>query len=106
MSYGYRNPQGLVMVNGVFYESEHGPDIEDEVNIIEKGRNYGWPDVKGPCNRNDEITFANHMMKEPIWRGGGTIAVCGLIIITITEFSMEKFLLMMTLRTAARASSN
>ena len=56
-SYGHRNPQGLVVVNDIMYESEHGPDIEDEVNIIEKGRNYGWPDVKGPCDNNDEIEF-------------------------------------------------
>src|SRR4030095_4957532 len=49
-SYGHRNPQGLVMVNNILYASEHGPDIEDELNIIEKGRNYGWPVVNGPCN--------------------------------------------------------
>src|SRR6185503_4136643 len=34
-SYGHRNPQGLVFVNNKLYESEHGPNIEDEVNIIE-----------------------------------------------------------------------
>jgi glucose/arabinose dehydrogenase len=78
--YGNRNPQGLVMVNNILYESEHGPDIEDEVNIIEKGRNYGWPDVKGPCNRNDEISFCKtHNVKEPVWSSGSsTLAVCGL----------------------------
>ena len=36
-SYGHRNPQGLVMVNNKLYASEHGPSVEDEVNIIEKG---------------------------------------------------------------------
>jgi glucose/arabinose dehydrogenase len=78
-SYGHRNPQGLVMVNNILYESEHGPAVEDEVNIIEKGRNYGWPDVEGPCDKN-EIAFCNtHNVKEPIWNSGNkTFAICGL----------------------------
>jgi glucose/arabinose dehydrogenase len=78
-SYGHRNPQGLVMVNNILYESEHGPDIEDEVNIIEKGRNYGWPEVKGPCD-GDEIAFCKaHNVKEPIWSSGDeTLATSGL----------------------------
>jgi len=103
-SYGHRNPQGLVMVNGVFYESEHGPDIEDEVNIIEKGHNYGWPDVKGPCNRNDEITFCkSHDVKEPIWSsGGGTIAVCGLDYYNNNRIPQWKnSLLLMTLKNSS-----
>lgn len=39
------------MVKRTLYASKHGPDIEDEVNIIEKNRNYGWPKVTGPCNQ-------------------------------------------------------
>ena len=78
-SYGHRNPQGLIFVNTKLYESEHGPNIEDEVNIIEKGRNYGWPDVNGPCN-SGEVTFCTgNNVKEPIWSSGdNTIAVCGI----------------------------
>jgi glucose/arabinose dehydrogenase len=78
-SYGHRNPQGLVMVNNILYESEHGPDVEDEVNIIEKGRNYGWPNVEGPCDENEIAFCKTHNIKEPIWSSGnGTLAVCGL----------------------------
>jgi glucose/arabinose dehydrogenase len=78
-SYGHRNGQGLVMANNILYESEHGPDIEDEVNIIEKGRNYGWPDVKGPCDGSETSFCTAHNVKEPIWSSGNsTIAVCGL----------------------------
>lgn len=45
---GHRNPQGLVWGNnGHLYSSEHGPSNDDEVNLIEKGKNYGWPDVMG-----------------------------------------------------------
>jgi PQQ-dependent dehydrogenase (s-GDH family) len=47
-SYGHRNPLGLVFgPNGFLYESEHGPSTDDEVNLIESGRNYGWPNVAG-----------------------------------------------------------
>ena len=78
-SYGHRNPQGLVFANNKLYASEHGPIIEDEVNIIEKGRNYGWPTVNGPCE-GSEINFCtSNNIKEPVWSSGGnTIAVCGI----------------------------
>ena len=44
-SYGHRNPQGLAFQKGtnVLFESEHGPTGGDELNIIKKGTNYGWP---------------------------------------------------------------
>jgi glucose/arabinose dehydrogenase len=43
-SYGHRNPQGLSWDpgSGKLWESEHGPTAGDEINIIERGRNYGW----------------------------------------------------------------
>lgn len=44
-SYGHRNPQGLAFRPGTdeLWEQEHGPRGGDEVNIIDKGKNYGWP---------------------------------------------------------------
>ncbi|PCK02571.1 MAG: secretion protein HlyD [Alteromonadaceae bacterium] len=44
-SYGHRNPQGLALQpgSGLIWASEHGPRGGDEINVIEKGRNYGWP---------------------------------------------------------------
>ncbi|PHR56431.1 MAG: glucose dehydrogenase [Robiginitomaculum sp.] len=44
-SYGHRNPQGLTLhpVTGKIWESEHGPKGGDEINILQKGGNYGWP---------------------------------------------------------------
>jgi glucose/arabinose dehydrogenase len=44
-SYGHRNPQGLGIdpLTGAVYVSEHGPQGGDEVNVIERGINYGWP---------------------------------------------------------------
>jgi PQQ-dependent dehydrogenase (s-GDH family) len=55
-SFGHRNPQGLVWgnVNGtdMLYSDEHGPFSDDEINIIQVGRNYGWPNVIGWCDGN------------------------------------------------------
>ncbi len=46
-SYGHRNPQGLFYDNGedTLWEIEHGPRGGDEINIIKKGANYGWPEI-------------------------------------------------------------
>jgi len=46
-SYGHRNAQGLAInpASGELWEIEHGPRGGDEVNIIAKGKNYGWPVV-------------------------------------------------------------
>lgn len=44
-SYGHRNPQGLYVdtQTGTVYSAEHGPMGGDEINVIERGVNYGWP---------------------------------------------------------------
>ena len=78
-SFGHRNPQGLVFANNIMYSSEHGPSTDDEVNIIEKGRNYGWPNVHGFCDAGTEQTFcAANNVKEPLKAWTPTVAVCGL----------------------------
>jgi glucose/arabinose dehydrogenase len=78
-SYGHRNPQGLVFANDIIFSSEHGPDTDDEINIIEKGRNYGWPDVRGLCDENDELSFCeNNNVAEPIIQWTPTLAVSGI----------------------------
>jgi len=52
-SYGHRNPQGIAWdEKGELYASEHGPTRNDEVNIIVKGNNYGWP---VECNANSTV---------------------------------------------------
>lgn len=55
-SLGHRNPQGLTyaVINGkgIIYSSEHGPFSDDEVNIIEKGKNYGHPLIIGYADGN------------------------------------------------------
>ena len=64
-SYGHRNPQGLVFgAGGRLYESEHGPNTDDEVNLIEPAGNYGWPFVAG--SRDDKVyVYANWSASRP-----------------------------------------
>ena len=51
-TYGHRNPQGLAYdpVNNRVWETEHGPKGGDELNLIEAGKNYGWPLVSYGIN--------------------------------------------------------
>jgi glucose/arabinose dehydrogenase len=78
---GHRNPQGLVRVlsSGRIYSSEHGANSDDEVNLLEPGRNYGWPTVEGYCNLPAEQTFCRaNNVREPLVAWTPTRAVAGL----------------------------
>lgn len=77
-SWGHRNPQGLVYANDRLYSSEHGPETDDEVNIIEKGRNYGWPLVRGFCDQAEAGSCATNNVREPLQAWTPTIAVSGM----------------------------
>lgn len=69
-TYGHRNPEGLAARNGTLYAIEHGPDSDDEINRLEPGANYGWPEVTGPSNT-DEFTDPINTYEEIIAPGGG-----------------------------------
>ncbi|MDQ4104302.1 MAG: PQQ-dependent sugar dehydrogenase [Actinomycetota bacterium] len=58
-SYGHRNPQGLAFgPGGRLFSAEHGPKADDEINLVQPGKNYGWPHVSG--FRDDQsYTYAN-----------------------------------------------
>jgi aldose sugar dehydrogenase len=78
-SWGHRNPQGLCYGNGRLYSSEHGTGANDEINIIEQNRNYGWPTVEGICNTATEIPFCTaNNVAEPIWSWSPSIAPAGI----------------------------
>ncbi|MPY78006.1 MAG: PQQ-dependent sugar dehydrogenase [Actinophytocola sp.] len=86
VTYGHRNIQGIAVQPGTdrVYVAEHGPDIDDEVNLVEFGRNYGWdPSQGGTVDSYDESVpmtdrerFPNAM--RPAWTSGDmTEAICG-----------------------------
>ncbi|MFC5269168.1 PQQ-dependent sugar dehydrogenase [Adhaeribacter terreus] len=78
-SFGHRNPQGLTYGNSKIYSSEHGPGSDDEFNIIEPNRNYGWPNLEGFCNTTTEQTFcATNNVREPLAAWTPTLAVAGI----------------------------
>jgi glucose/arabinose dehydrogenase len=79
-TFGHRNPQGLVQApSGKIYSSEHGANNDDEINLIEPGRNYGWPTVEGFCNLPAEQTFCTaNNVREPLTAYTPTLAVSGL----------------------------
>lgn len=82
-SYGNRNAQGLARhpVTGALWESEHGPRGGDEINIIEAGRNYGWPVITYGMNYSGTpITDKTHApgMEQPELHWTPSIAVCGI----------------------------
>ncbi|MBD0711863.1 quinoprotein glucose dehydrogenase [Streptomyces sp. CBMA291] len=65
ISYGHRNSQGLdFSPRGTLYQTDQGPKTDDEVNVITKGHNYGWPYVAGW--RDDKAyTYANWSASKP-----------------------------------------
>lgn len=100
-TYGHRNPQGLAFAaDGKLYSSEHGPANDDEINLIEKGRNYGWPEVEGFCDLEREKAFcSNNNVAEPLIAYTPTLAVAGIDIYTGSMFpDWQNKLLMVSLK--------
>ncbi|MFC5558512.1 PQQ-dependent sugar dehydrogenase [Ureibacillus thermophilus] len=55
-SFGHRNPQGLTWApDGTMYASEHGNSANDEINRIEPGKNYGWPEIEGTREKENMV---------------------------------------------------
>ncbi|WP_203296593.1 PQQ-dependent sugar dehydrogenase [Luteirhabdus pelagi] len=86
-SYGHRNPQGMARhpETGAIWVHEHGPKGGDEINIIEKGANYGWPEVTYGVNYSGtEITDQTSKpgMTQPIYYWVPSIAPCGMDFVT------------------------
>ncbi|GKU80582.1 sorbosone dehydrogenase family protein [Paenibacillus sp. L3-i20] len=85
-SYGHRNPQGLAWTkDGTLYSSEHGPSGRpgghDEINVIDSGKNYGWPDIIGDAKKEGMITPIYHTGDEAIAPSGTIIDDKGRLII-------------------------
>lgn len=68
---GHRNPQGLMYHDGLelVFDVEHGDDTDDEINLLNKGMNYGWSDVRGYHFDNSfpgEAAFVNNYVPHPM----------------------------------------
>jgi aldose sugar dehydrogenase len=90
-SYGNRNPQGLYFdkANNILWEAEHGPKGGDELNIIQKGKNYGWPVITYGINYNGTIlaeTSEKPGMEQPVHYWVPSIATCGITVVTSDKY--------------------
>nr|WP_297783602.1 PQQ-dependent sugar dehydrogenase [uncultured Allomuricauda sp.] len=94
-SYGHRNPQGLALhpETGVLWEHEHGPRGGDEINIIQKGKNYGWPLITYGINYSGtEITDETSRpgMEQPLYQWTPSIAPSGMAFVTSDKYPKWK----------------
>ncbi|WPP50152.1 PQQ-dependent sugar dehydrogenase [Catalinimonas niigatensis] len=94
-SYGHRNPQGMAMhpETGEIWEHEHGPQGGDEINIVRKGNNYGWPVISYGINYDNTILTdirEKEGMQQPVWYYVPSIAPCGMDFYTGDKFENWK----------------
>ena len=91
-SYGHRNPQGLAIhpETGDIWATEHGPQGGDELNLIQPGRNYGWPVIGYGVNYGNGIAIHEGIrrdgMESPIHFWSPSIGTSGLMIYTGDRF--------------------
>jgi glucose/arabinose dehydrogenase len=90
-TYGQRNPQGLVFhpQSGLLWEHEHGPQGGDELNVIEKGKNYGWPRITFGINYNNSVISKDTLLPglelpKTYWKP--SIAPCGMAVVTSDKY--------------------
>jgi aldose sugar dehydrogenase len=82
-AYGLRNVQGLVLLDGRVYAHDHGPRGGDEINLIEPGRNYGWPLISYGIDYGfAQLTPFTHMdgMEQPLMHWTPSIAPGGMTV--------------------------
>ena len=90
-SYGHRNPQGMAKnpVTGEIWAHEHGPQGGDEINIVKKGANYGWPVVTYGIDY-DGTTISTEKEKpgieKPIFYWLPSIAPSGMTFVTSDRY--------------------
>jgi len=95
-SYGHRNPQGLAVhpETGDVWATEHGPQGGDELNLIQKGANYGWPVIGYGVNYGEGVpihaTRFREGMEAPVHFWVPSIATAGMMIYTGDQFPAWK----------------
>lgn len=91
-SYGHRNPQGLVVhpTTGDVWATEHGPQGGDELNLIKRGANYGWPVIGFGVNYGSGAAIHSGTrrqgMENPVNVWVPSIATSGLMVYTGDKF--------------------
>ena len=91
-TYGNRNPQGMAMhpETGKIWIHEHGPRGGDEINVVEKGTNYGWPVITYGINYSGTpITDITHKegMAQPLHYWDPSIAPSGMAFVTSDAYA-------------------
>lgn len=90
-SYGHRNPQGMLFHEGTgeIWVHEHGPQGGDEINVVKKGANYGWPVVSYGINY-DGTSFTDETsgpdFEDPIYQWTPSIAPSGFVYVTSDKY--------------------
>lgn len=100
-TYGHRNPQGFAydVERNIIYSHEHGPKGGDELNIIEPGNNYGWPEITyGIDYSGRPISAYTHKkgMEQPLYYWSPSIALSSMILYEHDYFSSWKNCLFIT----------
>ncbi|MDQ4141348.1 MAG: PQQ-dependent sugar dehydrogenase, partial [Bacteroidota bacterium] len=90
-TYGHRNPQGMVYdaATNRIWAIEHGPKGGDELNLIQKGKNYGWPKTSYGINYDGTILTEHKEMagvENPVRYWVPSIGPCGMTIVTSNQY--------------------
>jgi glucose/arabinose dehydrogenase len=88
---GHRNPQGMVYdaANNRLWAVEHGPKGGDELNLIQKGKNYGWPKTSYGINYDGTILTKNKELpgiQNPVRYWVPSIGPCGMALVTSKRY--------------------
>lgn len=94
-SYGHRNPQGMVYDHETkrLWAVEHGPRGGDELNLIEPGKNYGWPKTSYGINYDGTVLTEFKEMEgvtNPVRYWVPSIGPCGMTIVTSDKYKPWK----------------
>ncbi|SIO35870.1 PQQ-dependent sugar dehydrogenase [Salinivibrio sp. ES.052] len=93
-SYGHRNIQGIALDNNGdrIWTHEHGPQGGDELNIIESGKNYGWPIITYGVNYGLGTQIGEGTqkagMQQPVYYWDPSIAPSGMTMVDSKQFPM------------------
>ena len=90
-TYGHRNPQGMVYdaKTDRIWAIEHGPKGGDELNLIQKGKNYGWPKTSYGINYNGTILTEFKELpgiENPVRYWVPSIGPCGMTMVTSDKY--------------------